>query len=168
MEDKKLNDTIFLSFGAGMISWLAILSGLYLFVNMLLNSFLIVIDLNPLLVFWLTHFINLILFFLIIYIIFSWIKKRQMKINIVIKFLKINIVLLIVFQLLQIFVGYFLLGLLLDNYKISFDNYYEKTELGYLISIKALFEFSRYFILVFLVIRNQKFFKYLQKPETSF
>lgn len=75
MEDKKLNDIIFLSFGAGMISWLAILSGLYLFVNMLLNNFLIVIDLNPLLVFWLTHFLNLVSFFLIMFFIFSWIKK---------------------------------------------------------------------------------------------
>jgi hypothetical protein len=33
MEDKKSNNIIFLSFGTGMISWLAILSGLYL-VNM--------------------------------------------------------------------------------------------------------------------------------------
>ena len=167
MEDKKLNDIIFLSFGAGMISWLAILSGLYLFVNMLLNNFLIVIDLNPLLVFWLTHFLNLVSFFLIMFFIFSWIKKGQMKINIVLKILKINIVLLVVFQLLQFFVGYFLLELLFHNYKINYDNYYAKTEPGYFLSIEALFEFSKYFILVFLVLRNHKSFKYLRKPETS-
>jgi hypothetical protein len=75
MEDKKSNNTIFLSFGTGMISWLAILSGLYLIVHILINSFLILTDINPLLVFWLTHFISLTSFFLIIYFIFSWIKK---------------------------------------------------------------------------------------------
>lgn len=90
-----------------------------------------------------------------------------MKINIVLKILKINIVLLVVFQLLQFFVGYFLLELLFHNYKINYDNYYAKTEPGYFLSIEALFEFSKYFILVFLVLRNHKSFKYLRKPETS-
>jgi hypothetical protein len=90
-------------------------------------------------------------------------KKSPLERNTVIKIFKISIVLLIVFQLLQIFVSYFLLDFLLDNYKSHYDNYYKKTEAVYYISIEALFEFFRYFILIFLVIQNQKIFNLFNK-----
>ena len=151
---KKSDNIVFLSVGAGMFLWLAIVSLLYLLVYMILKTFLIIAEVDSLIIFWLNEILYLILFSIITIQVFAWIKNKPIHKSTAIRVLKSSVIALIIIQILQFVLSYYASDLVIGKFAMQFDSYYSATKSGYLMSFEAVLELVLYMILGIIIYKK--------------
>ncbi|MFV8346944.1 hypothetical protein [Flavobacterium sp. ZB4P13] len=151
---KSESNIIHFSVGAGMFLWLAIISFLHTFLFIISKYILIIVSVDSLVIFWINEILYLILFALVTWKIFNWIKNSNIDNVTARQILKTSIISLVVIQFLQLVISYYLFDILVEKYAIQLDSYHKATRSGYLQIVQSAREFLLYIVLGVLIYRK--------------
>ena len=154
LNSKNFDNIIITSIGAGMFLWVSMLSLLYLFVDIILKTLLIIARVDSLLTFWINEVIFIILFSIITFRIFAWIKNKPIEMLTALRILRYSIILLIITSASQFVLRYFVSGLVTEKFPLQFNAYNDATTSAYLMTIQAGLHFVLYLFFGILVYRK--------------